>query len=73
MSWGKYLTKRILSLAFVLLGLSILIFIISRILPGDPARLALGPRASQEAVDALRKQLHLDQPYLIQYFYWLKD
>jgi peptide/nickel transport system permease protein len=72
-SWGKYLTKRILSLAFVLLGLSILIFIISRILPGDPARLALGPRASQEAVDALRKQLHLDQPYLIQYFYWLKD
>ncbi|MEM0178706.1 MAG: ABC transporter permease, partial [Fervidicoccaceae archaeon] len=73
MSWVKYLLKRALSLAFVLLGLSILIFVISRVLPGDPARLALGPRASEEAVEALRKQLHLDQPYLVQYFYWLKD
>jgi peptide/nickel transport system permease protein len=72
-SWGKYLAKRIVSLAFVLLGLSILIFTISRVLPGDPARLALGPRASEEAVEALRKQLHLDQPYPIQYLYWLKD
>jgi len=73
LTWAGYITKRILSLAFVLFGLSILIFFISRVLPGDPARLALGPRASQEAVEALRKQLHLDQPYLIQYVYWLKD
>ena len=49
---------------FVLLGLSIVIFIISRILPGDPARMAVGARAPQWVVDNLREQMHLDEPLL---------
>ncbi len=70
---SNYILKRSISMIFVLFGLSILIFTIARVMPGDPARLALGPRASEAAVEALRKQLHLDQPLVIQYLYWLKD
>lgn len=51
----------------VLVGLSVLIFIIARILPGDPARLALGPFASQEMVTRLRHQMGMDQPLHLQY------
>ena len=42
--------KRILAYFLVLVGLSILIFVIVRIMPGDTARMALGPRAPEEAV-----------------------
>ena len=45
---------------------------IARVLPGDPARLALGPRAPQSAVDALRLQLHLNDPIYVQYLYWVQ-
>lgn len=57
---------------FVLLGLSILIFCISRVMPGDPARLALGARAPEETVQALREEMNLDKPYITQYILWLK-
>lgn len=50
-----------------------LIFFISRIIPGDPARLALGPRATQAAVDNLREEMHLNEPLVKQYFLWLSD
>jgi len=61
------------NIVFVLFGLSILIFIIARVLPGDPARLALGPRAPEEVVQRYREELHLDKPLYIQYIYWLND
>ena len=67
----KFLVKRLLFSAFVLLGLSILIFLISRVLPGDPVRMALGPRAPEWAVQQLREQMHLDKPLPVQYYYWL--
>jgi peptide/nickel transport system permease protein len=56
----------------VLVGLSVTIFVIARIVPGDPARLALGPRASQEQVDALRHTMGLDQPITRQYLDFAK-
>ncbi len=68
-----FLAKRLLSAVFVLFGLSILIFTIARVIPGDPARLALGPRAPEEVVQRLREQMHLDKPIYEQYFYWLRD
>ena len=55
-----------------MVGLSILIFVIARVLPGDPARLALGPRAPQSAVNALRAAMHLNDPIWTQYFYWVQ-
>jgi peptide/nickel transport system permease protein len=69
----KYFLKRIFYSLFVLFGLSLLIFSIARSLPGDPVRIALGPRASQEAVDQLREEMDLDKPLLKQYSLWLGD
>jgi len=69
----KQLSKRILYAVFVLIGLSILIFTIARVMPGKPARMALGPRAPQFAIDNLRNQMHLNEPLHIQYYYWVRD
>jgi peptide/nickel transport system permease protein len=69
-SWS-FVLKRVGYSAISLFGLSILIFVIARVLPGDPARLALGPRASQSTVDALRAEMHLNDPIYVQYFYWI--
>jgi len=52
-------------------SLSIVIFILTRALPGDPVRLALGPLAPQEAVDQLRHIWGLDQPLYVQYYRFL--
>jgi len=71
MSILKFLGKRLVFSIFVLFGLSILIFTISRVLPGDPVRLALGARAPEWAVQNMRRQMHLDQPLYVQYYYWL--
>jgi len=56
-----------------LIGLSILVFVLARVLPGDPARMAAGPRASPEVVEQLRKSLRLDKPLYEQYVYWVND
>src|SRR3972149_5383866 len=68
-----FLVRRIFQSIFVLLGLSILIFVISRVLPGDPARTALGARAPQWVVERLREDMHLTEPLTVQYYYWLRD
>jgi len=73
MRMSTFILKRLSYTVFVLFGLSILIFVIARVLPGDPARLALGPRAPDWAVENLRQQLHLNEPLYIQYFYWVSD
>jgi len=69
----SYIAKRLVLSIFVLLGLSIFIFTLSRIIPGDPARLALGPMAPQWAVDQLREKLHLNEPLPVQYLIWLTN
>lgn len=69
----KFLVRRIIYSIFVLLGLSIVIFLIARVMPGDPARMAVGARAPQWVVDRLREQMHLNQPLYLQYWYWLSD
>ncbi len=68
----NFFGKRITHAVFVLLGLSILIFVIARVMPGNPARMALGPRAPQWAIEKLQKEMHLDRPIYIQYLYWIK-
>ena len=73
MSLSRFLIRRTVYSIFVLLGLSIVIFIIARIMPGDPARMAVGARAPQWVVDRIRSHMHLDQPLPVQYYYWLRD
>lgn len=68
----RYLGRRMLQALPVLIGLSLIIFIISRVVPGDPARMALGPFAHQEQVEALRRSMGLDRPLPIQYFNYLR-
>lgn len=68
-----FLVKRLVHSIFVLLGLSIVIFLIARIVPGDPVRLAVGARAPQWVVDNMREHMHLNEPLHIQYGYWLGD
>jgi peptide/nickel transport system permease protein len=66
-----YTVKRIFSLIPVLLGLSLVVFFMIRAIPGDPAQLILGQLATKEAVEALTKQLGLDQPWFVQYFHYI--
>ena len=72
MKFGSFLLKRLLLSIFVIFGLSIVIFIISRGVPGDPARMALGPGASEEVVQRLREEMYLDKSLPEQYFYWIR-
>ncbi len=69
----RFLARRLVYSIFVLLGLSIVIFVIARIMPGDPARVAVGARAPQWVVDRIREHMHLNDPIYIQYGYWLGD
>lgn len=68
---GPFVLRRLALSVFVLFGLSIVIFVIARIVPGNPARLALGPRAPVEVVERLSKQMHLDKPVPEQYVLWV--
>jgi ABC-type dipeptide/oligopeptide/nickel transport system permease component len=72
MKFSYFLIRRFLHSILVLVGLSILIFVIARILPGDPARLALGPFAPQEQVQNLRHKMGMDQPLHLQYVSYVK-
>lgn len=51
----------------VMIALSVMIFVLARVVPGDPARMALGPSATPEQVEALRMQMGLNQPLVLQY------
>lgn len=65
------LIRRILSLVVTLLVVSLLIFVVMGLLPGDPAAIVLGTSASPETLAALRTQMGLDQPLPVRYLAWL--
>jgi peptide/nickel transport system permease protein len=73
MKLRSFILRRLFSSIFVLLGLSILIFTLTRLVPGDVARLALGPQAPQWAVDEYREKLHLNEPLPVQYWIWITN
>ena len=69
----RYLAQRLLFSLVTLFLVASFVFIIVRVIPGDPAQVMLGDQASQEALDALRIKLDLDQPILVQYATFLAD
>ena len=71
MHYLAFLTRRTGWAVVVLVGLSILMFVLARIVPGDPGRLALGPNATAAQVQALDRDMGLDQPIYIQYARYL--
>lgn len=64
------IVRRTLGFIGVMIVLSLMIFILARVVPGDPARIALGPSATQEQVDAMRQQMGLDEPLIAQYVHY---
>lgn len=68
----QYIIRRLLALIPILLGVSMLIFLVMRLIPGDPARQALGIEATGEQVAVLRKSWRLDEPLPAQYVAWLQ-
>lgn len=68
----NYIGKRLLHLIPVLLGMTFVVFLIIRAIPGDPAQVILGQQATAEAIAALRESLGLNNPWYIQYVDYLK-
>lgn len=69
----NYLIRRLLAAAFVLWGVSILIFTLLKITPGDAAKSQLPQTATEDQVDAMRHALGLDRPLPRQYLIWLEN
>lgn len=68
---GAYILKRLLSAIPVLLGVTIIVFVIMALIPGDPATAILGSYATPENVAKLNADLGLDKPLIQRYFIWL--
>ncbi len=67
----EFLLRRAFGFAGVLLVLALMIFVLARVVPGDPARIALGPTATQQQVDAMRAEMGLDDPLPVQFVNFL--
>jgi len=66
-----FLTRRTLQMILALFGVSIVVFALMHLVPGDPVRAALGTRFDEELYDALRERVGLDKPLVEQYVSWL--
>src|SRR5438874_5228689 len=67
----RYLLYRVASIVPVLLGVSVVVFLMMKLIPGDPAEAILGPAASTDKIEMVRRSLGLDRPFYVQYFRWL--
>ena len=67
-----FLAKRILQLIPTLFFVSVLIFSLQQLLPGDPAMIMAGEDRDPAVIEQIRKQYRLDQPIPVQYVYWVK-
>ena len=66
-----YILRRLSYMTPILFGVSVVIFLILHLVPGDPARLVAGPDATLEDVEVIRSSLGLDRPLPVQYVSWL--
>ncbi len=67
----RFLIQRLLAVVPVLLVVSIVVFLILRLAPGDPAAVIAGNSATSQEIEQVRKQLGLDQPLVVQYGIWV--
>jgi peptide/nickel transport system permease protein len=68
----RLIIRRLLFLVLVLFGLSVVTFSLSHVVPGDPARLMAGPRASKTAVNKIRERYGLNDPLPVQYVHYVQ-
>jgi peptide/nickel transport system permease protein len=69
----NYIVRRLLQLVPVLLGVTIIIFGMVRLIPGDPAQIIAGTNATIEDIQSIRQKLSLDKPLVEQYFIYMKN
>ncbi|HUY99757.1 MAG TPA: ABC transporter permease [Thermomicrobiaceae bacterium] len=67
----QYIVRRLLLLPIILLGVSVLVFMVIHLVPGNPAQVIAGPDAPPETVKAIELQLGLDDPLPVQYWRYL--
>ncbi|WP_287110679.1 ABC transporter permease [Methylobacillus sp.] len=70
-AWLSWILKRIISSLLGIIVISMMVFAATQALPSDPARVILGPEATDEAVAVFRQKLGLDQPITAQYVQWI--
>ncbi|WP_066290578.1 ABC transporter permease [Bacillus sp. FJAT-29937] len=68
-----YTVRRVFSLIPVLFGMTLIVFAIIHAIPGNPAQIILGQRATKESIAVLTKELGLDRPWYLQYFEYLNN
>lgn len=68
-----FITKRLMQTIPVIFGVTIVVFVIMQLVPGDPAVLLAGEGATKETIEALREQLGLHQPLYVQYFDYVSN
>lgn len=69
---ARYAARRVLMVFPVMLGVTVLVFAMMHLAPGDPAVAMGGPRATPETLTAIRHYLGLDRPIPVQYYLWLR-
>lgn len=70
---GRYIVRRLLNAIPILVVVSIIIFLFLHMIPGDPARIAAGPDATQQEIQMTRVRLGLDRPLYVQYLVFLRN
>src|ERR1051326_6646043 len=70
---SQYIARRLVQMIPVVFGITLVLFFMLRLIPGDPASVMLGERATDEAVARLNRELGLDRPIYIQYFFFLRE
>lgn len=70
---ARFIVMRLLQMIPVLIGVSFVVFVSVYLVPGDVARTLLGFQASETAVQALREEMGLNRPLLVQYWFWFSD
>lgn len=70
---GRYIARRLIQLVPVVFGITLVLFVMLRLIPGDPASAMLGERGTDEAVARINQQYGLDKPIYVQYLYYLRN
>lgn len=70
--YAGFFLRRLIAFVPLVLGISIVSFFLIRLIPGDPARALAGSLQYEEAIEAIRQRMGLDQPIIVQYFIYLK-
>ena len=68
---AAFLAKRLLIAIPTIFGVTLVVFTVIQVTPGDPAAIAAGPVATDEQIEELRQRLGLDKPIIVQYFNWI--